>query len=723
MASYTISPIWGAGAQLFDNNGNPLAGGKIYTYIAGTTTPATTYTTPIGSVANSNPIIANSAGRLTNEIWFPVSGAYKFVLKNADDVLLATYDNIPTIAQPPVVNDASSVYYEPGYEVTAGNFTIGTTYLITFIGTTDFVAIGAAANLTGIHFTATGIGSGTGKAEYSRTVQSKLRESISPKDFGAVGDGVTDDTDTLRTTFDYAIPNSIPVQLEGNYLISGPIQPYATTTGNLYIVVNGKVTITVDAAATGFSDVLYFQTAAYNSASISGGILEIDGANKAGRGITIRHDDAGTGGEVSISAQLKLKNFKETDAAATRENQALSVYGLYNKVVIEQPYVNSVQRTNVTAGACEGISVGNCAGDIEINQPYVQDVLVPDITNPSSTDADGIAVFGKTAVGTYNTKIGKAVINQPYFVNCQGRSFKGQIESAIINNPRVKRTGDIVTIAQGNDFDFQLSQIAVLNNPTFEYYDVGGTSPLGSSFNPVVFQQTLDDRTMSAKCFNGTVISTVLIPRFCLVVTQSTARESEAYIDNVTFVPYGSISTTLIDRAIIEVNMAHVIAKSYRTKLSVNNVSGPLYCYGIGYTSYVSGSLATKLNVEITNCKNTLSTTSRRIPIGQLSGGTVIDPQTFNVQNNYGFRNAFLTTGFTFDFAKLIPGCSFVVDIATVSATNPPGWGASGYALIEALQDWTAYPYSCVRVTKDAANAANTVFYTNDGGTTWGTIK
>ena len=103
MASYTISPIWGAGAQLFDNNGDPLVGGKIYTYYAGSTTPLTTYTNPIGTVANTNPIIANAAGRLTNEIWFPVSGSYKFVLKDSNDVLLATYDNIPTTPQPPIV--------------------------------------------------------------------------------------------------------------------------------------------------------------------------------------------------------------------------------------------------------------------------------------------------------------------------------------------------------------------------------------------------------------------------------------------------------------------------------------------------------------------------------------------------------------------------------------------------------------------------------------------
>jgi len=90
-----LSPIWGAGAQLFDNSGNVLSGGKIYTYAAGTTTPATTYTTNLGNVAHANPIVLNSAGRVsTGEIWLTQNISYKFVLKDSSDVLIGTYDNI-----------------------------------------------------------------------------------------------------------------------------------------------------------------------------------------------------------------------------------------------------------------------------------------------------------------------------------------------------------------------------------------------------------------------------------------------------------------------------------------------------------------------------------------------------------------------------------------------------------------------------------------------------
>lgn len=89
-----LSPVGGAAAQFFTNSGSPLAGGKLYTYAAGTTTPQVTYTSSSGVTAHTNPIILNSAGRVpTGEIWLTAS-PYKFSLKDSTDVLIATYDNI-----------------------------------------------------------------------------------------------------------------------------------------------------------------------------------------------------------------------------------------------------------------------------------------------------------------------------------------------------------------------------------------------------------------------------------------------------------------------------------------------------------------------------------------------------------------------------------------------------------------------------------------------------
>ena len=95
MAVVYLSPVGGVAAQFFTNTGAVLTGGKLYTYAAGTTTPQTSYTTSAGNVARTNPIILDAAGRVPGggEIWI-TSAAYKFVLTDSTDVLIATYDNV-----------------------------------------------------------------------------------------------------------------------------------------------------------------------------------------------------------------------------------------------------------------------------------------------------------------------------------------------------------------------------------------------------------------------------------------------------------------------------------------------------------------------------------------------------------------------------------------------------------------------------------------------------
>jgi hypothetical protein len=90
-----LSAFGGVGWQFFDNSGVILTGGLIYTYSAGTTTPAATYTTSAGNIAHTNPIVLNAAGRVPGgEIWLQIASNYKFILKDSNDVLIATYDNI-----------------------------------------------------------------------------------------------------------------------------------------------------------------------------------------------------------------------------------------------------------------------------------------------------------------------------------------------------------------------------------------------------------------------------------------------------------------------------------------------------------------------------------------------------------------------------------------------------------------------------------------------------
>jgi hypothetical protein len=172
MANVTLSLFAGAGAQFLDNSGNVLTGGLIYTYAAGTTTPLATYTSNLGTTAHANPIVLDASGRVPGgEIWVVFGSTYKFVLKDTNNVLIATYDNI------------------------TGNQVPLTTTNITY--TAPFTNA------------------------VSETLTTKLSESVSVKDFGAKGDGTTDDTTAIQNCI-----NNTPAKTNiyfppGTYYIKG----------------------------------------------------------------------------------------------------------------------------------------------------------------------------------------------------------------------------------------------------------------------------------------------------------------------------------------------------------------------------------------------------------------------------------------------------------------------------------------------------------------------
>ena len=104
MPTVNLSPLGGAASQFLDNNGVILSGGKLYTYVAGTTTPQTSYTSSSGATAHANPIVLDSAGRVPGgEIWLTNGLTYKFAIETSAAVLLGTYDNLSGI------NDLSNV--------------------------------------------------------------------------------------------------------------------------------------------------------------------------------------------------------------------------------------------------------------------------------------------------------------------------------------------------------------------------------------------------------------------------------------------------------------------------------------------------------------------------------------------------------------------------------------------------------------------------------------
>ena len=89
MATTSLAPT--PKLQFFDANGAPLAGGLLYTYAAGSTTPLTSYTDSTGVSLNTNPITLDSRGEAN--VWLGAA-IYKFALYTSVGVFIWTVDNI-----------------------------------------------------------------------------------------------------------------------------------------------------------------------------------------------------------------------------------------------------------------------------------------------------------------------------------------------------------------------------------------------------------------------------------------------------------------------------------------------------------------------------------------------------------------------------------------------------------------------------------------------------
>jgi hypothetical protein len=194
--AFFLSALGGAGWQFLDSNGASLPNGRLYTYAAGTTTPIATYTSASGVTPNPNPIILDSAGRPPEEIWVSSGTIVRFKLTTDVDVEIWTKDYIPGI------NDAAS---ELGPLGDTSNVSLGDALV-------GFRQAGIYDNIL--------IAGTVGK-----TVHNKLQESVSVRDFGAVGDGVTDDTSALRAALVYAMTTkNINVDLgSGKYRLTSTI--------------------------------------------------------------------------------------------------------------------------------------------------------------------------------------------------------------------------------------------------------------------------------------------------------------------------------------------------------------------------------------------------------------------------------------------------------------------------------------------------------------------
>ncbi len=235
--SVSISPL---PKLQFSQGGIPVAGGKVFTYQAGTTTKLATFTNSTGVTPNTNPIILDSQGQC--DMWLTVGSAYKIVLSPSTDTdpptnAFWTEDNISGNSPSSFVGDiANTSDMTKGVSLVGGaSRTISTISILRTLpktGSPEVFVTGYYAQGDGgggpYYFDSTDtttadnggsviVASDGGRWKLASTT------AWSVKQFGAKGDGSTDDTSTIQAAINAMASGKKLIFPQSTYRITSAI--------------------------------------------------------------------------------------------------------------------------------------------------------------------------------------------------------------------------------------------------------------------------------------------------------------------------------------------------------------------------------------------------------------------------------------------------------------------------------------------------------------------
>ena len=383
-----------------------------------------------------------------------------------------------------------------GIQGNTGTFGLsaGTGIIITTSGNTSTIFA-----TTGITFTQSGSGA------VARTIDSKLKDVFSVKDFGAVGDGVTDDKNAIQT--------ALNAMFGFTGISSGTIYfPYGTYKINTAVsaTVNKDIKLLGDNA-----------TIKHGGTVGAGSFLTLNGATHYIHLENIIFDgDSRTSrifqsySSAQSTARILINNcqFLNTFAPGPpSESVSLGCYieGGFKSVTLTNSLFKNILRApgGLTGGGCQAFCVVNRDAEptyaewVNVTNNVFENILTGTSGGDTSknSDADGVVLFGGRTYGV-NTIPASSIVANNKFTNCQGRSIKIQGDEATITGNQIYC--NVRSIARGSaHINPQIAVGNVSNN--LIHFDVtsDGKSPFTDDGLPIAGTRNVPTDSSSAIAF------------------------------------------------------------------------------------------------------------------------------------------------------------------------------------------------------------------------------
>lgn len=340
--------------------------------------------------------------------------------------------------------------------------------------------------------------------------------SVNVFDYGATGDGVTDDTAAINAALAYleSVGGGTLYFPFGTYYITDSIENQTNPSASISLQLIGEAATVINCNPTVYSNgAISLIYNALNTVLVQN--LTVQCNSKTARGITIQ--STGDAIDVAIVSNCQIYDVNAVNNAGVTSNvHAIGIYSTgwgYNASVTDCVAYN-VTRAK-TALACQGIVVSGMQNSLVSNNS-VYNVRHSGIAG-DKTDADGIVVFSQSTAGNYQ-KSSATIINNS-IRQCEGRFVKLQTNgSSVVENNLMSNSGSIELIDNFTGVDSQTGDSTIANN-TVEIgtgWTGGVSAKLFALQSPTLTNQDYANEGFFQRLLNNNVEVRKTIPYFCV---------------------------------------------------------------------------------------------------------------------------------------------------------------------------------------------------------------